>query len=103
MTVSSRLFNDNSEQRVEALVKEMTHQEEREYAFVRTNLHTLPSRQAIYWLWRGFMGVRRAFTNEGFLYLHVKGHSRVWKLDGDPAWALEDGKALDRLVRVRIG
>ena len=101
--MSSLLFNDNNEQKVEAAIKEITRREERLRAFAKTNLLTLPFRQAAYWMWRGFMSVRRAFTNERFHYIHVKGHRRVWKLDSDPAWALDEGRALDRLVKVKIG
>lgn len=49
------------------------------------------------------MGIRRAFTSEGFHYLHVRGNNRVWKMDKDPAWALDDGKALDKLVKIKLG
>jgi len=103
LTVSLRLYNDNAEQRIEAEIEQMTQREERLQAFAKTNLLTLPFRQAGYWMWRGFMGVRRAFTNEGFIYLHIKGYNRVWKLGSDPAWALDDGKALDKLVKLKIG
>lgn len=87
---------------MESLIKEMTEREERIKASIKTNLLTLPFRQANYWIWRGFVGVRRAFTNEGFLYLHVKGHNRTWKLGTNPAWAMDDGKVLDRLVKIKI-
>lgn len=102
VTLSSHLCNDNAEQRIEALIEEMTEREEQLRASEKTHIMTLPFRQANYWMWRGFMGVRRAFTNEGFHYLHVKGQNRVWKLDSDPAWALDGGKALDRLVKVKL-
>ena len=52
---------------------------------------------------RGFNGIKRAFTNDDFYFLHVKGNNRVWKLAKDPAWALDDGKALDRLVKIKLG
>jgi len=102
VTLSSQLCSGNAEQKIESLIKEMTDREEKLKASAKTNLLTLPFRQANYWMWRGFIGVRRAFTNEGFHYLHVKGQNRVWKLDSDPAWALDDGKALHRLVKVKI-
>lgn len=102
MTLSSQLFNNNREQRIEATIAEIIRREERLRAFAKTNLLTLPFRQAAYWMWRVYLGVRRAFTSEGFYYLHVKGYNRIWKLDNDPAWALDDGKALDRLVKVKI-
>lgn len=102
VTLSSQLCNNNAEQKIEGLIKEMTDREEQLKASAKTNLLTLPFRQANYWMWRGFIGVRRAFTTEGFHYLHVAGHNRVWKLDSNPAWALDDGKALDKLVKIKI-
>ena len=102
VTISSHFFNDDAEQRVEAAIAEITRREERLRAFAKTHILTLPFRQAGYWAWRGFMGARRAFTSEGFYYLHVKGNNRVWKMDKDPAWALDDGRALDRLVKVKL-
>lgn len=102
VTLSSQLCSGNAEQKIEALIEEIADREEQLKASAKTNLLTLPFRQASYWMWRGYIGIRRAFTNEGFHHLHVKGHNRVWKLDSDPAWALNDGKALDRLVKVKI-
>ncbi|KAF6240427.1 hypothetical protein HO173_001095 [Letharia columbiana] len=102
VTISSHMFNDDAEQKLEATIAEITLREERLRAFAKTNLLTLPFRQAGYWMWRGFMGTRRAFTSEGFHYLHVRGNNRVWKLGKDPAWALDDGKALDKLVKIKL-
>lgn len=101
--LSSTLFDSDSERRIEAAIAEIKLREEKLAAFAKTNLMTLPFRQAGFWIWRSFIGLRRAFTSEGFLYLHLKGNNRVWKMDRDPAWALDDGKALDRLVKVKIG
>ena len=103
VTLSSTLFDNDSERRIEAAIAEIKRREDRLRAFAKTNILTLPFRIAGYWIWRGFVGVRRAFTSEGFHYLHVKGNNRVWKLDKDPAWARDDGKALDRLVKVKRG
>ena len=102
VTLSSHLFDNNRQQRVEAVLAEIHHREERLRAFEKTNLLTLPFRQAGYWMWRGFLGVRRAFTGQGFGLLHVKGKNLNWKLDKDPAWALDDGKVLDRLVKIKL-
>lgn len=103
VTISSPIFNDDAGQKLEATIAEIARREGRLHAFSRTNLLTLPFRQAKYWIPRGFMGIRKAFTSEGFHYLHVKGKSRLWKLDKDPAWALDDGRALDRLVNIKLG
>ena len=102
VTISSHIFNNNAEQKLEATIAELARREERLRAFAKTNLLTLPFRQAGYWMWRGFMGIRRAFTTYGFHHLHVRGNNRAWKMDKDPAWALDDGKALDKLVKIKL-
>ena len=103
VTISSPLFNNDAEQKMEATIAGIARRDERLRAFAQTNLLTLPFRQAGYWMWRGIMGIRSVFTKGGFHYLHVRGKNRVWKLDKDPAWALDDGKALDKLVRIKLG
>ena len=103
VTISSHIFNNDTEQKLEAMIADIARQEERLRAYAKTNLLTLPFRQAGYWMWRGFIGVRRAFTDEGFHYLHVRGNSRVWKMDKDPTWAMDDGKAFDKLVKIKLG
>lgn len=103
VTISSHIFNDDAEQKLEATIAGISRREERLRAFAKTNILTLPFRQAGFWMGRGFMGIRKAFTSEGFHYLHIRGNSRVWKLAKDPTWALDDGKALDRLVKIKLG
>lgn len=103
VTISSHVFNDDAEQKLEATIAGIARQEERQHAFAKANLLMRPFRQAVYWIRRGFMGIRRAFSSEGFYYLHIRGNNRVWKMDKDPAWALDDGKALDKLVRINLG
>lgn len=103
VTISSPVFNDDAQQKLEATIAEISWREERLRAFAKTNLLTLPFRQAGFWMWRGFVGIRSAFTGGGFHYLHVRGNNRVWKLDKDPAWALDDGKTLDKLVKIKLG
>lgn len=102
VTLSSHIFNDDAGQRLEATIAGVAWRKERLYAFAKTNLLTLPFRQAGYWMWRGFVSIRMAFTSDNFHYLHIRGKNRVWKMDKDPAWALDDGKALDRLVKVKL-
>ena len=103
VTLSSTVFDNDKGRRIEAEIRAIKQREERLRAFAKTNIFTLPFRITGYWMWRGFIGVRRAFTGEGFNYLHVSGKNRAWKLDKDPAYALDDGKALDRLVKVKLG
>ena len=103
VTISAHVFNDNAEQKLEATITEMARREEQLYAFAKSNLLTLPFRQAAYWIWRGFVGIKSAFTGGGFHYLHIRGNIRAWKIKKDPEWALDDGRALDKLVRIKLG
>ncbi|OAA58560.1 hypothetical protein SPI_06633 [Niveomyces insectorum RCEF 264] len=68
----------------------------REYEM--THLMTAPFRHA--WMGAGvaWRGIRRAFSREGFARVEVDG--RYYKLDVTGGWALENGRALDRLVTV---
>ena len=103
VTISSHVFNDDAEQRLEATIADLARREERLRAFAKTDVVTLPFRQAGYWIRRGVGGIRSAFTSGGFHHLHVRGNNRMWKLDKNPAWALDDGRALDKLVKIKIG
>ena len=103
VTISSHLFNHDAEQKLEATIAEITRRDKRLRAFAKANVLTLPFRQAGYWMWRGFIGIRRAFTNEGFHYLHIRGNYRAWKMDKNPVWALDDGKAIDKMVKIKLG
>jgi hypothetical protein len=58
---------------------------------------TLPFRQMSTLLFGMFSGMKRVWTRDGFLKLGVKGQS--YKLDITGGWALEEGRALDRLCR----
>ena len=103
VTISSPIFNDDPQEKWKATIKDITWREERLRAFVKTNLLMLPFRQAEYWTWRGFVAIKSAFAGGGFHHLHLRGRNRVWKLDKDPAWALDEGKALDKLVKIDLG
>ena len=100
VTISSHVYHDDAEQQLMAKIAE---RQERLQAFARDSLLTLPFRQLKYWIRRGLLGIQSAFTGGRFHYLHIRGNNRVWKLDKDPAWALDDGRALDQLVKVKLG
>lgn len=61
----------------------------------------LPFRLAALFVGRVFSTVKKAFTNEGFLQIHVKGKNAAWKLEYRTAWALDEGQALDKLVNIK--
>ena len=68
----------------------------------RSRILTLPFRQASYWTWRGFRAMKPVFFGYGFTQLDVKGKNRHWKLNPDAAWALDNGRALDRLTEKKF-
>ncbi|TVY89900.1 hypothetical protein LAWI1_G006172 [Lachnellula willkommii] len=77
--------------------KKLRRQQDLEYQ--RSHLMTLPFRQMSRGFFSLFQNTRRAFMREGFLKVQVK--QRTCKLDITGGWALDDGKALDRLVGVK--
>lgn len=64
----------------------------------KTNIMTSPFRTFGFLLWKGFRGLKTLFSSEKFVFMSVKG-SGVWKLNTNAAWALENGKAIDRLIK----
>ncbi|KAL8999470.1 MAG: hypothetical protein Q9169_001675 [Polycauliona sp. 2 TL-2023] len=66
------------------------------------NYFLLPFRQLGFHLSKGFRGMTEAFTKNPFIYLRVKGFTGSWKLDKESGWALEDGRALDRILKSRV-
>lgn len=65
----------------------------------RTKLLTMPFRQGGYFIWRAFNGMKTIMSSEQFVYVHIKGRNGVLKLDQNAAWALDEGKAIDKLVK----
>ena len=92
------------QEQIEREYAEIKEKEERANAYSRENggILSLPFRQAGFWLGRGFSGIKKAFTNQGLLKLHVKGNNTSWKLEHRAAWALDEGQALDKLVKVKF-
>lgn len=39
---------------------------------------------------------------DDFIYMQVAGRNGTFKLDRNAAWALDDGRALDRVVKHRL-
>lgn len=66
------------------------------------SIMTLPFRQLRFHLWKGFQGLKGAFTNNPFIYLRAKGYQGSWKLGKGEGWALDEGRALDRILRARV-
>lgn len=65
----------------------------------KTRIMTFPFREAGYFTWRLFRALRTMLSAEQSVYLRVKGRNGVWKLNQNAAWALDGGKAIDRLIK----
>ncbi|KAL8694982.1 MAG: hypothetical protein Q9218_000454 [Villophora microphyllina] len=76
-------------------------QEERARKIAKGNLFTLPFRQLSFLFGKGWRSVLAVFTDNPFIYLRVEGYNWTWKLGMDSGWALEEGRALDRIVKYR--
>ncbi|CAL8575493.1 hypothetical protein XPA_001413 [Xanthoria parietina] len=66
------------------------------------NVFLLPFRQLGFHLSKGVRGVKDAITKNPFIYLRAKGFNGSWKLDIETGWALEDGRAIDRILKSRV-
>lgn len=63
------------------------------------HLMTAPFRDAAKAFGTAFGGIKRAFNREGFA--KIKLGKQTYKLDVTGGWALDNGRAMDRLLRVR--
>ncbi|KAA8629586.1 hypothetical protein SMACR_00138 [Sordaria macrospora] len=63
------------------------------------HLLTLPFRDAAKVFRGAYEGLRRSFYREGFAKVYLRGVE--YKLDMTSGWALDDGRAIDRLVHVK--
>ena len=81
-------------------------QEAKEHHIDMSYILTLPFRQISFWIRRGFKKIlpamRRVWNKEGFAYVKIKGRNGTWKLDKDKAWALDNGRTLDRLLNQKL-
>ena len=86
-----------------AEMRQMKVEEERrrqmELEYERNHIMTSPFRHMNKVFFSLFQNTRRAFMKEGFVTVQVK--QRTYKLDITGGWALDNGKALDRLVGVK--
>ncbi|KAL8943140.1 MAG: hypothetical protein Q9216_001270 [Gyalolechia sp. 2 TL-2023] len=66
------------------------------------NLMTLPIRQLWFQLWRGYQALKRIYTSNPFIYLRAKRYQGSWKLGKGQGWALDEGRALDRILKAKV-
>lgn len=99
--MSSPLFLGGDKQ-IQAEIRELQRQEQR-YLYLNKEISplTYPFRVLGYWTTLFFGGVTKAFTNKGLIKFHIKGNNIAWKLEAEAAWALEEGRALDGIVRIK--
>ncbi|KXH48244.1 hypothetical protein CSAL01_07329 [Colletotrichum salicis] len=69
-----------------------------DWEYDKNHLMTTPIRHASKGFKAAWYGVRRAITKEGFMRMEAGGDKL--KLDVSTGWALDDGRAIDRLVKV---
>lgn len=67
--------------------------------YERSHIMSSPFRHMNKLIFTLFRAISRAWTREGFAKLKVNG--QTYKLDVTGGWALDDGKALDRLVTLK--
>lgn len=85
-----------SEERMRRLGTEAEQKKQAEYD--RNYLLTSPFRHAGKAFMSLFVNTKRALVRDGFLKVNVKGQK--YKLDITGGWVLDNGRALDKLVRV---
>ncbi|KAH9900611.1 hypothetical protein F4778DRAFT_739677 [Xylariomycetidae sp. FL2044] len=101
VAMKTRLFHVTSpptdhEKAVSRQEDEEQRKKAREYEL--THLMTSPFRDARRFMSHIFSALRRGLTGEGFAPIEVDG--KEYKLDITAGYALEDGRALDRIVKI---
>jgi hypothetical protein len=101
VTLSSPLFQDHRKlgRDEEAEVRRRLYDMHR---LNQTKILTRPFREAKYWLWRAFRGTRRVFGPDPVIVMRITGKSGYWKMYQAGAWALDDGKIIDRLLKHQL-
>jgi hypothetical protein len=87
-----------AEMREARLLEEAEKKKQLEYE--RSHIMTAPFRHLNRSLISLFRATARGFTREGFAKLNANG--RVYKLDITGGWALDGGRALDRLATIKV-
>lgn len=70
-------------------------------ALNKESILSSPFRLGSYLLWKVFRSFRSVFSSDRFVFLRIKGKG-VWKLNTQAAWALEEGKAIDKLIKYKF-
>lgn len=78
----------------------MREQQRKEHRGNMSRLLTLPFREAGQWVVRGFVGLRDLFAGDSFIHLKANDRNVTWKVSRDFDWALDNGHAFDKVVKV---
>ncbi|KAI4247664.1 MAG: hypothetical protein L6R40_001250 [Gallowayella cf. fulva] len=100
--LSQPIFQDRSNADYHKLLETRQIEAEAIRKLKQGNYLLLPFRQLGFHLSKAFRSLKHVFTKNPFIYLRAKGFSWSWKLDKETGWALEDGRALDRIIRSRV-
>ncbi|KAL8705762.1 MAG: hypothetical protein Q9201_001108 [Fulgogasparrea decipioides] len=100
--LSSPLFQQRSGGVPLRALEERRLAQERASRLNQGNLFLLPFRQLRFLFWKGWRVVKGVFTNSPFIYLRVQGYNGTWKLGQGSGWALEEGRAIDRVVKYSV-
>ena len=101
VTLSAPVFLDLGRSRTTDAA-EIARKQQRLRELQKSRLLTSPFRSASFWIERLFATIKKILYFKNTVDASIKGRNGVWGLDRDSAWALEDGKALDRLVKHRL-
>ncbi|KAL9601130.1 MAG: hypothetical protein Q9219_002729 [cf. Caloplaca sp. 3 TL-2023] len=99
ITISHQLHADKYNG-IPAEVLEQRRKEAEKFRKLREgNFMTLPIRQLGFHVWKGFQALKKIFSSNPFIYIRAKGYQGSWKLGSEAGWALDEGRAIDRIVK----
>ncbi|KAK8049280.1 hypothetical protein PG994_011010 [Apiospora phragmitis] len=102
--MKTRLFHPNRLEPTEIekmrMGREWEKRKKEQQQYDKDHLMTAPFRDGAWALGQILSAIRRGLTGEGFAPIEVKGGK--YKLDIVKGYALEDGRALDRIVRIEL-
>jgi hypothetical protein len=67
----------------------------------KTRILSAPFRDFSHFAWRGFRAMSRVWIREGFMRVYLKNHTGAWKMDVQGGWSLDEGRGIDRLVKIK--
>jgi hypothetical protein len=94
VSASSRLYTPG----LNLSSAELAAQSKRNWANEKKRILTLPFRQ----MYRGFKAFQALLFGDDWIRIYAQGHFFSWKMDRAAAWALDDGKAFDALIKQRL-